>query len=259
MKLNIRIFLKKIPIIRRLYSSLAVRLLKLLNVNNFLISFMDVKFNLNLNEPIDKSIILFNQYENKQISYAINLISKYQVSIFFDVGAHCGIYSLIIGKKFNSVKIHSFEPIKYTFEKLKKNIVLNENIQNIKTYNFGLSSSNTNLKMKAYKKNGYVQLGGFEVINKGDTLQNNYVTKATFKKGDDYFTFKNTTIFLKIDVEGHELHVLNGISELIKNNKTIIQVEIFPRKYTWVKKKLLEMNFKEINKINFDYYFIKTL
>ena len=120
MKLNIRIFLKKIPIIRRLYSSLAVRFLKLLNINNFLISFMDVKFSLTLDEPIDKSIILFNQYENKQISYAINLISKYQVSIFFDIGAHCGIYSLIIGKTFNSVKIHSFEPIKSSFIKLKK-------------------------------------------------------------------------------------------------------------------------------------------
>ena len=125
MKINIRIILKKIPIVRRIYNSLAVRLLKLLNINNFLMSFMDIKFNLNINEPIDKSIILFNEYENKQINSVINLISKYQVSTFFDVGAHCGIYSLIIGKKFNNIEVHSFEPIKSSFLKLKKNISLN--------------------------------------------------------------------------------------------------------------------------------------
>ena len=259
MKINIRIILKKIPIVRRIYNSLAVRLLKLLNINNFLMSFMDIKFNLNINEPIDKSIILFNEYENKQINSVINLISKYQVSTFFDVGAHCGIYSLIIGKKFNNIEVHSFEPIKSSFLKLKKNISLNEEIQNIKTYNFGLSNLNTNLKMKAYKKNDYIQLGGFGVINRGDNLQNNFVSEATFKKGDDFFKFKNTTIFLKVDVEGHEINVLDGISKLIENNNTIIQVEILPGKYALVKKKLLEMNFKEIDKINFDYYFVKTI
>ena len=259
MKINIRIILKKIPIIRRIYNSLAVRLLKLLKINNFLISFMDVKFNLNINEPIDKSIILFDQYENKQINYAINLISKYRAHTFFDIGAHCGIYSLIIGRKFNNIKIHSFEPIKSSFIKLKRNIAINENIKNIKTYNFGLSDSNTNLKMKAYKKNDYIQLGGFGVINKGDTLQNKYISEATFRKGDDYFKFRNTTIFLKIDVEGHEINVLDGISKLIENNNTIMQVEILQGKYGLVKKKLLEMNFKEIDRINFDYYFVKTI
>ena len=259
MKINIRIILKKIPIIRRIYNSLAVRLLKLLKINNFLISFMDVKFNLNINEPIDKSIILFDQYENKQINSAINLISKYQAHTFFDIGAHCGIYSLIIGRKFNNIKIHSFEPIKSSFIKLERNIAINEKIQNIKTYNFGLSNSNTNLKMKAYKKNDYIQLGGFGVINKGDTLQNKYISEATFRKGDDYFKFRNTTIFLKIDVEGHEINVLDGISKLIENNNTIMQVEILQGKYGLVKKKLLEMNFKEIDRINFDYYFVKTV
>ena len=259
MKINIRIILKKIPIIRRIYNSLAVRLLKLLKINNFLISFMDVKFNLNINEPIDKSIILFDQYENKQINYAINLISKYRAHTFFDIGAHCGIYSLIIGRKFNNIKIHSFEPIKSSFIKLERNIAINEKIQNIKTYNFGLSNSNTNLKMKAYKKNDYIQLGGFGVINKGDTLQNKYISEATFRKGDDYFKFRNTTIFLKIDVEGHEINVLDGISKLIENNNTIMQVEILQGKYGLVKKKLLEMNFKEIDRINFDYYFVKTV
>lgn len=255
--LSIRIILKKIPIIRRVYNSISVRILKLINKKNFVMSFMGVNFHLNINEPIEKSIILFNYYENNQLNSVFDLISNYRVTTFFDVGAHSGIYSLIIANKFNNIEIHSFEPVKFSFEKLNKNILINKNVQNINTYNFGLSNSNGTLDMKAYKKNNFIQLGGFRVINQGDKLQNNYVTKATFKKGDDYFKFKNRTIFLKIDVEGHEMNALDGFSELIKNNKIIIQVEILPGNYEPVKRKLEKMNFYELKKINFDYYFIK--
>ena len=220
-------------------------------------NFMDTNFHLNINEPIEKSIILFNYYENDQLNLVFDLISTYKVNTFFDIGAHSGIYSLVIANKFHNIEIHSFEPIKFSFDKLNKNILINKNVQNINTYNFGLSNSNSILNMKAYNKNNFIQLGGFGVIKKGDKLQNNYLTKATFKKGDDYFRFKNKTIFLKIDVEGHEMNVLDGIIKLIKNNKVIIQIEIFPENYGLVKKKLKRMNFDELKKINSDYFFIK--
>ena len=256
MTLNFRRILRQVPIIKRLYSSISTRIFKLIKKKKFFLDFKGIKFSLDINEPIDKSIILFNYYENNQINTSIKLISKYNASIYFDIGANCGIYSLILAKKFNNLKIYSFEPIKLSYDKFIHNISINKNIQNIKLYNFGLSNKNTNLKMKALIKNNYTQLGGFGVLNKYDDLKNKFLSEANFKKGDDFFKFHNKIIFLKIDVEGHELKVLEGFKNLFKKNKIILQIEILPKNQILVKKILLEFKFIKIMKINFDFYFI---
>ena len=80
--------------------------------------------------------------------------------------------------------------------------------------------------------------------------------EANFKKGDDLFKFQNKVIFFKIDVEGHELQVLEGLFNLFENNKIILQIEILPKNEILVKKKLFEFKFIELTKIDFDFYFI---
>jgi len=257
MKLNIRSILHKIPIIRRIYTSIAVRLLKFLDKKNFLIQFKGIKYFLDINEPIDKSIILFNYYEDEQLNNTIYLISKYKVNIFFDIGAHCGIYSLILANKYNDISVYSFEPVKMSYKRLLKNISLNPYIENVKPLNYGLSNKNSKLKMKTLIKKNYIQLGGFGVVKDGENIMNKYSIISNFKKGDDIFKFKNKNIFLKIDVEGHEIKVLEGFEKLFKNNKVLIQMEIFPDNYIHVKRKMNELNFKEKNKIKNDFYFIK--
>ena len=259
MSLNFKRKLRQVPIIKRLYSSLSTRIFKLIKKKNFLLEFKGIKFNLDINEPIDKSIILFDYYENDQINTSIKLISKYGANIYFDIGANCGVYSLILAKEFSSLKIYSFEPIKLSYDKFIYNISINKekkNIRNIKLYNFGLSNRNTNLKMKALIKNNYTQLGGFGVLNKFDDLKNKFFLEANFKKGDDLLKFYNKVIFLKIDVEGHELQVLEGFINLFEKNKIILQIEILPKNEILVKKKLSEFKFIELMKIDFDFYFI---
>ena len=255
MKLNIKRILRQIPILKRIYTSISIKIFKLSKKKYFLVNFMGINFKLNIKEPIDKSILLFDYYENEQIETSIDLISKNKIDIFFDIGANCGIYSLIFANKFNNLQIYSFEPIVSSLKKFAENIKINKNFKNIKLYNFGLSNKNTILKMKALVKNDHTQLGGFGVLNKGDNLENKFLTEANFKKGDDCFKFKKKTIFLKIDVEGHELQVLDGLNELLNYNKIILQIEILPKNIKVVKKKLLKLKFIKLKKIDFDYYF----
>ena len=256
MVINLKRILRQLPTIRRLYTSLSTRIFKIINKKKFLIDFKGVRFNLDINEPIDKSIILFDYYENEQIDNSIKLIIKFKANIYFDIGANCGIYSLIIANKFRDLKIYSFEPIKLSYNKFIDNISINKSFNNLKFYNFGLSNKNTNLKMKALIKNEYIQLGGFGVLNKDDNLKNKFLLNANFRKGDDLFNFCNEVIFFKIDVEGHELQVLEGFTNLFQKNKIILQIEILPRNEIIVKKKLLKLKFFELMKIDFDFYFI---
>jgi len=256
MVLNLKRILRQLPIIKRLYTSLSTRIFKIINKKKFLIEFKGVKFNLDINEPIDKSIILYDYYENEQIDYSIKLIIKFKVKIYFDIGANCGIYSLIIANKFRDLKIYSFEPIKLSYDKFIDNISINKSFNNLKFYNFGLSNKNSNLKMKALIKNEYIQLGGFGVLNKDDNLKNKFLLDANFRKGDDLFNFCNKVMFFKIDVEGHELQVLEGFTNLFQKNKIILQIEILPGNESIVKNKLLKLKFFELMKIGFDFYFI---
>ena len=254
--MKLRSIFRTIPILKRIYPSLFLKVTRLFNKNFFLYKFKNVYFNLDVRDPIDRSIILFDFYEDEQIKYLYKIFKENKINFFFDVGANSGIYSLIISKLFPKTSILSFEPVKFTFKKLEKNISLNPNLKNIKRYNYGLSNKNSKLKMKALLKKKFIQSGGYGVVNNKDNLKNLHTEFAIFKKADDKFKYKNKTICLKIDVEGHEIFVLDGLKKIFKNNKIFLQIEILPNNFTKTNKYLNKFSFKMLNQINNDYYFI---
>ena len=207
--------IKKIPIVRRLYPSIVKRVFKLFDISKIKYTFFGVYLIGDLNEPMDKEIYLFNEYESKQIQYLIKEIKKNNFSYFIDIGANSGVYSLIINKKFKNLKIRSFEPISKSINKFFANLRLNQNqkLKNIKIYKFGLSNKNANLLMKSQIRNNYVQTGGFGVVNKNEILNNFHTEKALFKIGDNVLKYKNKKVVLKIDTEGHEEFVVKGLKK----------------------------------------------
>jgi FkbM family methyltransferase len=256
--MKFRSIFRKIPILKRIYPSLIYKILVLFKKNFFIYKFRNVYLDLNIDDPIDRSILLFDYYEDDQINYLCKIMKKNKTNYFFDIGANCGIYTLILSKLFKELKIFSFEPIKSTFIKLKRNMLLNPELKHIKKYNYGLSNQNSILKTKALKKNGFIQSGGFGVVNKNENLKSLHTEYALFKKADDNFKIKNKKICLKIDVEGHEFFVLDGLRNIFKNNQVILQIEVFPRNFSKVNKKLNSFGFKKINQINADYYFTNS-
>ncbi len=254
-----RKILKKIPIIRRLYPSLIKRIFKLISKSKIKYNFYDLKLIGDINEPMDKEIYLFGEYENKQIEYLIRNIERSDFEYFIDVGANSGVYSLIINNKFKNIKIRSFEPIKKSIKKFLNNLKENPKLKNIKIYKFGLSDKNSSLLMKSQIRNSYIQTGGFGVATKNDKLFNFHTEKALFKKGDNVLNVKNKKIVLKIDTEGHEEFVIKGISKLLKKNKIFLQIEIYDQHLIKIKKLLKKFKFYKINSFSsdgkIDYYF----
>ena len=165
-------FLKKIPIIKRIYPSIIKRLFKLISKSNIQYKYFGLKLIGDINEPMDKEIYLFDQYEEKQIKYLIKNIELFNFEYFIDVGANSGVYSLIINNKFKNIKIMSFEPIKKSINKFLVNLKNNPKLKNIKIYKFGLSNKDTELLMKSQVRDEYIQTGGFGVVTKYDKLKN---------------------------------------------------------------------------------------
>ena len=257
MIININGWISKIPFIKKIYSRILNIILN--SREEFIVSFKNIRLFINIKDPIDKIIFYRNEYEEKQIKFLYGWIKKNKPNIFIDIGANCGVYSLRISRLFQILKVIAFEPVLTTFNKLKMNIKINNLGKRIKTYNVGLSNTNGLKKMVALKRRNYIQSGGFSFNIPKRKLTDEEITQYNKTiKGDEVLKFKKKKIVVKIDVEGYENKVLLGIKNLLKNNKILLQIEIFDYNFKKINKFLLEKRFKLINKFNktSDYFYI---
>ncbi len=144
----------------------------------------------------------------------------------FDVGANQGQFSDLIlsGLKDQiNFKIHSFEPSKYSFEKLAEKLASSGNVI---LNNFGLGKKEETAEL-FYEKEGSGlasltkrNLSHFNIdFNKSEIIQ--------IKTLDSYCASKNikNIDLLKVDVEGHEMEVLEGAIEMFE--KKVIRMVSF--------------------------------
>jgi len=257
MIVNINGFINKIPFIKKIYSRILNIILS--SKEELLVDFKNIQLFINIKDPIDKIIFYKNAYEERQINFLAEWIKKNQPNIFIDIGANFGVYSLRISKLFQTLKVIAFEPVLTTFNKLKMNIKINNLEKRIKTYNVGLSSTNGLKKMIALKRRNYIQSGGFSFnIPKKKFTDEDVIQYHKSIKGDKVLKFKKKKIIIKIDVEGHENKVLLGIKNLLKNNKILLQIEIFDDNFKKINNLLLHKKFRLINKFKktSDYFYI---
>lgn len=241
-------FLIKLPFLKRLLPSLLRKFFILFGIEEFKIKFKKLILEINIRDPFDREIYFTQRYEEDQLTELINLIKKKQIEIFLDIGANSGIYSLLLSNKFQNLSIEAFEPIKTTYEKLIRNIENNKLAERINVHNLGLSNKNSSLRMQTNVKFGYKQSAGYFVSKMGDQI-------AKFKLADEILNYKNKNILIKIDTEGHEKFVLQGMKELIKNNNIFLQLEIWDKNFKSVQEILKNLNFIFSKKIENDYYF----
>ena len=171
-----------------------------------------------------------------------------------DVGVYRGVYSYEMSKY--SKKVHSFEPNPLIFKYINKNLKKISN--NIDLYNFALSNENkvSNLRIpirnKKIDKENYEEhyLMGRATVHELNNFQDYEKFEITLKKIDD-FNFDNEISFMKIDVEGHEMEVIEGGKLFIKKNKPVLLVEIEERH----SKKNIHHSIDYINGLGYNSYF----
>ena len=243
--------LYKFKILKRTIPSILKRINKFFIKSYITINHENFKLKVNLNNPIDREIFLTKKYEEENIFFLKKLIKENNINYFFDVGAHMGFYSLNMASTFPNLLVASFEPIKSNFKQLKSNVELNNIESKIKIYKKILSNKSEKMKMWVPDKN---KTGGFSVYEEKDREIKKYDTNkicyefAYSEQLDNIYKIKNEKIALKIDVERHEKHVIMGAENILKNNKVILQIELFDQKKQEIESMLKKMNF----------YFIKS-
>ncbi|MGB0916491.1 MAG: FkbM family methyltransferase [Flavobacteriales bacterium] len=137
--------------------------------------------------------------------------------VMFDVGANLGQYLSYLSKYFPNADIHCFEPSKFTFEKLeqtRKNLPNQENIY-LHFHGFGSVEESKTLFLSNYLA---ATASVYDGVVEG-SKEESQISETISIKTIDGFCKENGILsidFLKIDVEGHELQVLNGAKHMIE-------------------------------------------
>ena len=248
-------FIIKFPVFKRLIPSLGIKILKLLNKNRGYYNIKNIIFYLDFLDPVDRQIILNKEYEQDAVNFLEDKMRKNFFSNFLDIGANSGYYSFYFAKKFPDLKIQAFEPNIDAYDKFLKTILKNS-FKNVEISNFGLSNINNKVKMITWFKHGIAKTNSI-ILDKSHDVRNSKIFEANLKVGDEIIKIRNKKIVLKIDVEGHELSVLDGLKSLLKKNNSLILIEIADEKFEKVNKYLSEKNFRIIfkSKYRLDYVY----
>jgi FkbM family methyltransferase len=135
--------------------------------------------------------------------------------VILDVGTNFGWYTTLFAQiAGDRGKIHSFEPSPTTYEKLLKNIELNNLVDFVIANRCAVSDSEGSTKIHVFTKRSHgcaslSTLGEeeYEAFDTPLTTLNRYIADCSIERVD----------FLKIDVEGSELAVLKGASDLLSS------------------------------------------
>ena len=184
----------------------------------------------NENDLIQKSLVNNIQWNNNILFIIGQLIKKFNLKHFLNIGCHIGTVALPISKYIE--KVTAIEAYPLTFEHLEEHIKIN-NIKNIQVFNLAIGDENKkiyflddeNIRIKN-------NTGGMHVITDDDIsnkrLSSNIHSKKysnEMKKLDD-LNISNFDILLA-DVEGKEYELLKGGKNKITKYKPIIIVEIW--------------------------------
>jgi FkbM family methyltransferase len=144
-------------------------------------------------------------------------------SVIFDVGANIGIHTVYFATFCPSGMIYSFEPALSTYQLLLKNINGHKNIIPI---NAGISNLSSSLEFYECFDNALSSLKD----TKRDSIKSKY--RILCFTIDDFVTLFsiNKLNFVKIDVEGFETEVLQGMKGTILKYKPVIFCEVYKGK-----------------------------
>ncbi len=184
---------------------------------------------------------IFSEVFTEQ-QYIKNGITINEGDCIFDIGANIGIFSLFLSMLNKQVKIYAFEPIKEIFDVLQANASMHS-IPNIFQFNYGLSSENKSDKLFTF----YPNMAGNSTTKPLEKLEQREVMNAVLNKDIVDYLFQNEEVksevktlssvinefniisidLLKIDVEGEEYEVLQGIShnQWSKIKQVVVEVD----------------------------------
>ena len=159
------------------------------------------------------------EFEPEMVSLFKSLLQPSDTVL--DIGANIGCTSLLFGDV--ASKVYSFEPSPSTYRWLAQN-VQSAKLTNVEPVNLGLGKDAGTFELTFAPNN---RSGGF-VSNLTSASEGHQVEQINIAKGDDFIRKRQIAKvdFIKIDVEGFEQSVIEGLAATIARDQPLVALEL---------------------------------
>ena len=141
-----------------------------------------------------------------------------------DVGGNIGYYTMlesqIVG---DEGKVIAIEPSPPNYERLKHNLGI-QNSSNVTSYNFAAGDKDGEVNFLVYKESN----GSFTIPDGEETSLPGDLIKVPAKRLDTFLDeiSLDKVDFVRMDVEGYEYHIIQGMEKIIEKFKPMFQIEV---------------------------------
>jgi len=174
--------------------------------------------------------------------YLREWFSSIKSGTFIDIGAHIGFYTCMVGQQIKGAII-AIEADPNNYASLRKHVKINN--RQVLTYVLNYAAYHENRPVRLFissespAQHSLIKGSGHTIIVEGRTLDS-IVDELIQTRGS-----LPTPYSVKIDVEGSEISVLKGASNILRQTSKIL-VEVSPGTLLFVKKILQDAGFRKL-------------
>jgi FkbM family methyltransferase len=178
-----------------------------------------------------------------------------RVTKFVDVGANCGLYS-VLGALWNpNLDVIAFEPVPPIFSSLKRNVLLNRLERRVRCENVALSSKSGTATLFLPRSEVLdIETTGTLASESWQSRKGSPTLEVETVRFDEYEASNAMHVdLIKIDVEDFEADVLEGMLRVITRDRPFIVCEVLPRPHR------NERTYKVVEELKYQIYWITPL
>lgn len=149
---------------------------------------------------------------------SVGVVRDAKSGVFLDIGANIGVYSIALAKEFG--KILSYEPHPVIHQLLKINTHINK-LENIEIFDFGLAKSDCEAELWEGDSENF----GAASIVRNSGVGRHYKIKLRNACDAIEYATKMPIAFIKMDVEGYESEIIEGLGALLKKQLPVVAFE----------------------------------
>jgi FkbM family methyltransferase len=190
----------------------------------FEIDFFGLTYRGDLSNSIDFHVYYYGAFE-KPVLFFLRDVMKAACphgGVFLDIGANSGQHSIFMAR--HAKEVHAFEPYDVVRKQFERHVVTNH-LKNVRIYPVGMSNENRSTSFYAPTGRNY-GIGSFD--SDSAAKGNRYYRELEVVIGDEYlYAHKITQVdLIKIDVEGFEKLVIQGLRKTLMNHQPIVLMEV---------------------------------
>lgn len=215
----------RVPIVRGIFRLLLMGYARIFKRRYVIEHRMGLQLLLDRNNIIDWQLFISGKWERPQFTELFGLVAEQLRrrkvdAVFLDVGAHWGLYALEAHRSGMFGRILAFEPDPISYAQLQANLFLNRAQGAIESLQLAASSNERDFALEP----GDIRNRGATRIIPPDSHRPATCHGIAI---DRHYDFADKLLVIKIDVEGHEPDVIDGLRGLLSRNRCIIQVEVW--------------------------------